>query len=178
MKKNSIWLAALLMLAVTVYSCKSSTSPSDVAKSFETAMLHNDFTKGKTLVTASDQPMLDQGEEMTKSNPTPDSIKAILNGAEITASNEKMENDSTATVDVKTVFKQSVMGQKETTNTYVLKKEKGAWKIDLQATIKRVMESYGAAMQGQGADSLGAGAGPDAGAVDSAAGPILDSLSK
>ena len=172
--KKSIWLGALFMLAVTVYSCKSSTSPSDVAKAFETAMLHNDFTKGKTLVTAKDQPMLDQGEEMTKSNPAPDSIKAILDGAVITASNEKKENDSTATVDVKTVFKQEVMGQKETTNTYVLKKVKGEWKIDLEGTIKRVMENYGAAMQGQGADSLG----ENEGAIDSAAGPILDSLSK
>lgn len=161
------------MLAATVYSCKSTTSPSDVAKDFETAMLHNDFTKGKTLVTSKDQAMLDQGEEMTKSNPAPDSIKAILDGAEISASNEKIENDTTATVDVKTKFQKEMMGQKETTNTYVLKKVSGDWKIDLEATIKRVMESYGAAMQpGQG-EALGEGEMPR----DTGAAPLQDSLS-
>lgn len=167
--KKSIWLGALLLLAVSLYSCKSSTSPSDVARDFEAAMLHNDFTKGKTLVTQKDQQMLEQGEEMTKSNPSPDSIKAILDGAVITASSEKIENDTTATVEVKTVFEKEVMGQKETTNTYVLTKVKGEWKVDLEATIRRVMESFSSQM------------GPEAetqAEIDSAAGPILDSLSK
>ena len=170
--KKSIWLGALFMLAATVYSCKSSTSPSDVAKAFASAMLHNDFTKGKTLVTVKDQPMLDQGEEMTKANPTPDSLKAILDEAVITASNEKIENDSTATVDVKTTLKKEIMGRKESTDTYVLKKEKGAWKIDMESTIKRVMETYGAAMQQGGQEG-------DSAVADTAAAPVMqDSLSK
>ncbi|UAY55626.1 DUF4878 domain-containing protein [Arachidicoccus terrestris] len=170
--KKSIWLGALFMLAATVYSCKSTTSPSDVAKDFASAMLHNDFTKGKALVTAKDQPMLDQGAEMTKANPTPDSLKAILDEAVITASNEKIENDTTATVDVKTTLKKEIMGRKESTDTYVLKKIGGEWKIDMEATIKKVMESYGAAMQGQGAGDMGAAADTAAGA------PMQDSLSK
>jgi len=174
--KKSIWLGALFMLAATVYSCKSTTSPSDVAKDFASAMLHNDFTKGKTLVTVKDQPMLDQGEEMTKANPTPDSLKAILDEAVITASNEKIENDSTATVDVKTTLKKEIMGRKESTDTYVLKKEGGNWKIDMEGTIKKVMESYGAAMQGQGGADMGAGA--DSAAAAGAAAPVQDSLSK
>ena len=173
--KKSIWLGALFMLAASVYSCKSSTtsSPSEVAKAFQTAMLHNDFTKGKTLVTTKDQPMLEQGEQMTKANPMPDSIRAILNDAVITATNEKIENDSTASVDIKTSLKQEMMGQKETTNTFVLKKEGGNWKIDMTGTVQRVMESYGAAMQG-GEGSTG---GADSSAAEAGA-PIQDSLSK
>ena len=172
--KKSFWLGALVLVSATMYSCKSSTSsPSDVAKEFASAMLHNDFTKGKTLVTEKDQPMLDQGEEMTKANPTPDSIKAILDGAEITASNEKIENDSTASVDVKTTLKKEIMGRKESTDTYVLKKVGNAWKIDMEGTIKRVMESYGAGMPGaEQMDSLEGDSSAAEGAL-----PTQDSLS-
>ena len=174
--KKSFWLGALVLVSASMYACKSSsTSPSDVAKEFAGAMLHNDFTKGKTLVTPKDQEMLNQGEEMTKANPIPDSIKTILDGATITASNEKIENDSTASVDVTTTMKQEIMGRKEAKDTYVLKKVDGAWKVDMEATIKRVMENLGAGMPGADEmDSLPEGA--DSAAAPAAA-PAQDSLS-
>lgn len=161
--KKSIWLGCLFAIAVVGYSCKSSNTPSKVAEEFATAMVRSDFTTAKTLVTENDKAMLDQGEEMSKSTPMADSLKTILDGAKITSSNEKIENDSTATVDVKINYNKEIMGRKESTDTYVLKKVGGNWKIDMEATIKKVMESYGNGMapaQGQGMDDSLAGEAP------------------
>lgn len=144
--KKTIWLGCLFVMAAAFYSCKSSNTPSKVAEEFAGAMLHSDFTKAKTLVTENDKAMLDQGEAMSKSNPIADSLKSVLNDAQITASNEKIENDTTATVEVKTTLKKEIMGRKESTDTYVLKKVGKDWKIDMEGTIKKVMESYGGAM--------------------------------
>lgn len=152
--KKTIWLGCLFAIATMVYSCKSTNSPSKVAEDFAGAMLKSDFTKAKTLVLTTDQAMLDQGEAMSKSNPIADSLKTILDDAKITASNEKIENDTMATVDIKTTLKKEIMGRKESTDTYVLKKQGNDWKIDMTGTIKKVMESYGGDMAPMGDSTM------------------------
>lgn len=129
MKKT---LFGFLMFAVTLmmFSCKNSSSPSAVAENFAKAMIRQDFVTAKQYVLSQNAAMFDQMSSMAKEMPMPDSIKNIIDKATVKASNEKI-TDSTATVDITFTLPQAIDGKKEDKQTVNLKKEKGAWKVDL-----------------------------------------------
>jgi hypothetical protein len=127
-------------------------------------MLNDDYATAEKLSTIESAKILKENEQMSKQNPLPDSIKALIKVATIKIVNEKIENDSTASVELKTVLPKEIMGKKENDETLSLKKENGQWRIDIFGTMKKMMEEEGGGVQMQSddmsSDSLDA-ANPD-----------------
>ncbi|HEY0299505.1 MAG TPA: hypothetical protein VGB84_09830 [Arachidicoccus sp.] len=144
MKKTFLALATLAITMVSV-SCKNAatTTPLSITESYAKAMDNLDFATARNLTTAESAGFFDQMSSAMKNSPIPDSLKDALKQATVKASNQKIINDSTCDVDITTTLAKEIMGTKERTQTYILKKEKGAWKVDLVATMQKAMEEVG-----------------------------------
>lgn len=151
MKKTFICVA-MLSIAFLAPSCKSSSSPSAIAEKFSKAMLNDDYATAEKLSTVESAKILQENEQMSKENPLPDSIKALIKVATVKIINEKIENDTTASVVLKTVLPKEIMGKKENDETLSLKKENGQWRIDIFGTMKKMMQEEGGGMQMQADD--------------------------
>ncbi|ANI87982.1 hypothetical protein A9P82_00800 [Arachidicoccus ginsenosidimutans] len=141
--KRAILGFFVFLSVVTIFSCKQASTPSSVAEKFAKAMNTQDFTSAKSAVTAESEGFFSQIEGTIKNGQLPDSIQAFLKQETVKASNEKKINDSTYSVDITLTFPHEIMGTKVQTQTFILKKEKGEWKIDLQATMQKAMEEMG-----------------------------------
>ncbi|MDE1192733.1 MAG: DUF4878 domain-containing protein [Arachidicoccus sp.] len=123
-------IAASLLFSIRSKGQIAEGSPSDVASKFTKALLRLDVKDAEKYADSNAVALLEQAAPAIESQKTavPDSIRNILSNAKITASNEKINNDS-ATVSLTTTFEKELQGTKEKTETVSLIKQAGIWKV-------------------------------------------------
>jgi Domain of unknown function (DUF4878) len=131
-------LFSLLAIATVLMSgCSSSggsSSPSGVVNSFLTAMKEGNLDKIKTYITKSDVKMFEAGQKFAEAlggkemveKKMMEEFKIKSKDVSFSVKGEKVEGDTTATVDVE--IKENA---KIETQAFKLKKEDGVWKIQL-----------------------------------------------
>jgi hypothetical protein len=154
MKKFLKGFSAFTVIAAAVVACNSkpSMSASDVATNFSKAISVADFDSAKLYVASSSMGVFNQTEEANKAVPLPDSLKQIIAQETIKSLGETKLTDSTTSVDLSVTLPKPIMGQQELKQVLILVKEKGEWKVDLQATMQKAMQDSGMPTGGQQAN--------------------------
>lgn len=104
-------------------------------------MLVHDYATAKQYATMESANLMDEDSPQDKFNATQDSLTALMRQATVQISNEKKNGDSTATVSITTTLPKPVMGIKEKTETILLRKENGQWKVDVINTIQKAIDA-------------------------------------
>lgn len=91
MKKIILSITAIAILAITVVSCGSKSSPKDVAVKFTKALNSMDFEGAKKLGTPETSKMLDMIASI--SSMMPDSLKEQAKNFKVEAKDEKIDGD-------------------------------------------------------------------------------------
>jgi hypothetical protein len=120
MKKIILSIAAIALLAITIVSCGSKSSPKEVAVSFTKSLNSMDFEAAKKLGTPETGKMLDMLASF--SSMMPDSLKEQAKNYKIEAKDEKIDGDK-ATVTV-------TNGEKGEEKLDLVKKD-GKWLVNM-----------------------------------------------
>lgn len=143
MKKFLKGFAAFAVIAATMASCKPADSPQSVALAFARTMMLSNFDSARAYVASNSQDVFSQTEQLAKSHPLPDSVQQILNQVTINYLDETKVDDSTTQVNLQFNSSKPLMGQQNMKQTLVLRKENGAWKVDMVATMQKAMKDAG-----------------------------------